>query len=128
MAEAKIERLLRRYLMLWAAGIVALAGFGMLDAAIYLALRPIVGPARSAAIVAGLCFLLAGLFVTIGSIAKPRSKLRKPADFPRAVSDKEESIEAEVAALLLPLVSAIVRSFRKSKADRREGRRTESFP
>jgi hypothetical protein len=131
-AQARLRILTRRTVLLTLAGLIALFGLFMANAAAFLGLEPLWGPVRAALTAASADFTLAIVMGTIALGITKSSDLNVALELRRTAID---SIEAELLgqlpwmfgsrsemgdtallALFVPLITAMVRGLRKSKS------------
>jgi hypothetical protein len=135
-AEARLRLMMRRSVLCAFAGLIAVFGLAMLNAAGFFALEPLWGPVWAAIAAALGDFVLAVAVVGIALAATPGAAVDTAVELRQAAID---SIEAEFSAmqepfawlsraarnpidtalpvLLVPLITAIVRGLRKNKPD-----------
>jgi hypothetical protein len=133
-AETRLRILLRRSLLFALGGLVAVFGLGMSNVAAYVFLTPLWGAIWAALATAIGDFVIAGLVIVIALSARPGAELAAAAELRDA---SVEGLEAELAplqerfawlsraardpldtmlpAILVPLITSIVRGLRKSK-------------
>jgi len=127
---------MRRYALFAFGAVVAALGVGMLNVAAFFGLEPHWGPMWAALAAAGGDILIAVLVIAIALAARSDSELEAALELRRAATDGMEAeigplqnrvvwlsrltrdpIETALPAVLVPLVTAIVRGLRKSKPD-----------
>ena len=135
--EARLRMLVRRVVLLALAGLIAMFGLCMLNAAAFLALEKLWGPIWAAIAAALGDFVLAAAVAGIAAALRPSAELNAATELRQAAID---GIEAEFAdlrdklpwrshrpfspldvalpAILIPLITAIIRGLRKTKPDR----------
>jgi hypothetical protein len=136
-AETRLRLALRRTVLYALAGLIAAIGLGMLDVAFFLLLRGYWGPVWAAFAVALGDFVIAGVVALIALMAPPGAAMTSAVELRDAAA---EGLEAELAplqerlgffsrvarepldtmlpAMLIPLITAIVRSLRRDNAAR----------
>jgi hypothetical protein len=133
-AETRLRILLRRSMLFAFAGLIAVFGLGMLNVAAYFALEPHLGAVRAALAAAGGDFVVVIAVILVVLTITPGPELTAATELRDASID---GLEAELAplqerfawltrvardpldtvfpAMLVPLITAIMRSLRKSK-------------
>ena len=133
-AETRLRVLLRRSILYALAGLIAVFGLGMLDVAAFLFLEAQWGPIWAALAAALGDFVIAAVIVGIALATRPGAEMTGALEL-RDIS--VEGLEAELAplqeqfawfsraardplnsmlpAILVPLITSVVRSLRKSK-------------
>jgi hypothetical protein len=137
--QIRLRTMTRRSMLYAFAGLIALFGLAMLNVAVFFALEPHLGAMWAAFVVAGGDFVLALLAVLIAAAAGPGPELNTALELRAAAI---EGLEAEFAALqeslgwfsqaarnplntalpalIIPLVTAIIRGLRKHKTESEE--------
>lgn len=138
-AEARLRILLRRFAGYVLAGLVAVLGLCMLNGAAFFGLKPVWGPMRAAVAVGLGDFLLAAAIIAVFALAGKRSpELVLALELRRTeisgmedelhglreqllwlLGGKQYAIDTTLAAILVPLVTAIARGLRKSKPEQK---------
>jgi hypothetical protein len=135
-AETRLRLAMRRSALLAVAGLIAAFGLAMLNVVVFLVLEAPLGPVWAALVTAGGDFVLALIIVAIAMTGRPGPDLHTALELRQAAID---GIEGELSALqdgfswlsraardpfdialpaiLVPLVTAIIRGLRKSKPD-----------
>jgi hypothetical protein len=135
-AEMRLRALTRRSTLFAIAGLIAVFGLAMVNVGAFFALEPHVGSTWAAFAVAGGDFVVAIIALLIAAGARPGPNLNSALELRQAAI---ENLEAEFAALqdslawfsraarnplntalpavIIPLVTAIIRSVRKNKAE-----------
>jgi hypothetical protein len=135
-AEARLRVTMRRSVLYALAGLIAVFGLGMLNVAAFFALAPYWGPTWAAFAAALGDFLLAVVMVAIALAARPASDLNTAVDLRQAAIDGLEAefsalqeplawltraarnpIDTALPAIIVPLVTAIIRGLRKNKGE-----------
>jgi hypothetical protein len=135
-ARMQLRAATRRCALFAFGAIVAALGVGMLNVAAFFGLEPYWGPMWAALGAAGGDILIAVFVIAIALAARSDSELEAALELRRAATDGIEAeigplqnrvvwlshltrdpIETALPAVLVPLVTAIVRGLRKSKPD-----------
>lgn len=135
-AEARLRVALRRSVLYALAGLIAAFGLGMLNVAAFFALQPRWGPEGAAVAAALGDFAVAIAVVGIALLASPGSDLTAATELRQTALDGMEAefstlqepfawlsraarnpIDTALPAILVPLVTAIVRGLRKNKIE-----------
>jgi hypothetical protein len=136
-ADARLRLLMRRALLLSFAGLIAVFGLGMLNAAAFLALESRWGPLWAAAAAALADFVLAIAIAAIALILRSSSKLNAAIELHQTALDGIEHELCDLQAMLpwrshramnpldialpdmlIPLATVIIRGLRKHRVDR----------
>ncbi len=134
-AEARLRVTMRRAVLLALAGLIAVFGLGMLNVAAFFAFEPRWGAVWAAVAAALGDFVLAVAVVAIALAAGPGSDLTTAVEIRQAALDgidaefsalqelfawlsraSRHPIDTALPALMIPLVTAIVRGLRKNRA------------
>lgn len=134
--EARLRITMRRSVLYALAGLIAVFGLGMLNVVAFFALEPHWGPAWAAFAAALGDFALSVVMVAIAVTARPASDLNTAIDLRQAAIDGLEGefsqlqeplawlsraarnpIDTALPAIVVPLITAIVRGLRKNKAE-----------
>lgn len=134
-AEARLRVTIRRAALLALAGLIAVFGLGMLNVAAFFAFESRWGPVWAAVAAALGDFVLAVAVVAIALAARPGADLTTAVELRQAAVDgidaefsalqepfawlsraSRHPIDTALPAVLIPLITAIVRGLRKSKA------------
>jgi hypothetical protein len=134
-AETRLRLVLRRALLFALAGLIAVIGLGMLNVAAFLLLRMYWGPVWAAFTVALGDFVIAALVALIALVSRPGAELASAVELRDAAVDGLEAelaplqerlgwfsrvardpLETMLPAILIPLITAIVRSLRRDKS------------
>jgi len=134
-AEMRLRLVIRRGVLCGLGAVFAALAVGMLNVAAYVGLQPLWGPMWAAIATALGDLALALVCVAVALAAKPGPELDTARELRRAALDGVEAevspalsrfgwlsrltrdpIEAALPALLMPLITAIIRGIRKSKA------------
>jgi hypothetical protein len=135
-AEARLRITLRRAVLYAVAGLIAVFGLAMLNAAAFFALEARWGPVWAAVAAALGDFALALVVTGIALLANPGAEMTHAVELRQTALDGMEAeisalqepfawlsraarnpIDTALPAILLPLVTAIVRGLRKHKTD-----------
>jgi hypothetical protein len=135
-AHARFGLTMRRSVLYALAGLIAVFGLGMLNVAAFFALQSAWGPVWAAFAAALGDFVVAGVVVAIALTAKPGQHLNAALEMRQAALDgidaefaalqepfawlsraAHNSIDAALPAILIPLVTAIVRGLRRKKKE-----------
>ncbi|MFZ3359826.1 MAG: phage holin family protein [Xanthobacteraceae bacterium] len=135
-AEARLRITLRRAVLYAVAGLIAVFGLAMLNAAAFFALEARWGPVWAAVAAALGDFALALVVTGIALAANPGAEMTHAVELRQTALDGMEAeisalqepfawlsraarnpIDTALPAILLPLVTAIVRGLRKHKTD-----------
>jgi len=134
--EARLRIFVRRTALLAFAGLIAVFGLLMLNATAFLALKTVWGPAWAAAAAAIGDFVIAAVIVAIALATRSSAELRNATDLRQAAIDGIENelsalrdqspwryaaagaLETGLPAVLVTLITAIVRGLRKNKQER----------
>jgi hypothetical protein len=135
-AQARFGLTMRRSVLYALAGLIAVFGLAMLNVAAFFAFQPSWGPVWAAVAAALGDFVVAAVVAVIASTAKPGPHLNAALEMRQSALDgidaeiealqhpfawlsgtARNSIDAALPALLIPLVTAIVRGMRRKKAE-----------
>ena len=135
-AEARLRVTMRRSMLYASAGLIAVFGLGMLNVATFFALESLWGPVWAAIAAALGDFVLAVVVVGIALAVRPGFDLNAAGELRQAAIDGIEGefatlqeqfawlsraarnpIDTALPAILVPLITAIVRGLRRNKPD-----------
>jgi hypothetical protein len=135
-AQARFGLTMRRSVLYALAGLIAVFGLGMLNVAAFFAFQPSWGPVWAAVAAAFGDFVVAAIVAAIALTAKPGPHLNAALEMRQSALDgidaeiatlqhpfawlsgtARNSIDAALPAILIPLVTAILRGLRKKKAE-----------
>ena len=135
-AEARVSFTVRRSVLYALAGLIAAFGLAMLNVAAFFAFAPGWGPVWAAVFVAAGDFVVAIVVAVIAVIAKPGAHLTQAIELRQSALDGIDAefaalqepfawlsraarnpIDTALPALMVPLVTAIVRGLRKGKVE-----------
>ena len=135
-AHARFGLTMRRSVLYALAGLIAVFGLGMLNVAAFFAFQSSWGPVWAAVAAALGDFVVAAIVATIALTAKPGPHLNAALEMRQSALDgidaeiaalqhplawlsgsARNSIDAALPAILMPLVTAIVRGLRRKKAE-----------
>jgi len=116
-AETKVRGLARRSGLMAGAGVIVLFGLAMLNVAGFFALEPSWGPAWAGLAVA-VADLIIALVIVLVALSSRQSVEVKAAETLRdsALEGLEADVRGLAAGAAVPLVAAIVRSWRRGKS------------
>lgn len=133
--EMRLRLMLRRSAFYALAALIAAFGIGMLNVAAYFALVPLWGSLWAALAAALGDFVLALLVVVIAAVSRPGAEMNTALELRQAAIDGIEAdlmplqqrlgwlgrasrdpVEAVLPAILVPVVTAIMRGLRKKKS------------
>jgi hypothetical protein len=135
-AQARFGLTMRRSVLYAMAGLIAVFGLGMLNVAAFFAFQSSWGPVWAAVAAALGDFVVAAIVTAIALTAKPGPHLNSALEMRQSALDgidaeiatlqhpfswlsrgAHNSIDAALPAILIPLVTAILRSLRRKKAE-----------
>ncbi|MGA8614942.1 MAG: hypothetical protein WB760_25360 [Xanthobacteraceae bacterium] len=135
-AQARFGLTMRRAVLYALAGLIAVFGLGMLNVAAFFAFQSSLGPVWAAVAAAFGDFVVAAIMVAIALTAKPGPHLNAALEMRQSVLDgidaeiatlqhpfawlsraAHDSFDAALPAILIPLVTAILRGLRRKKAE-----------
>lgn len=133
-AEARLRASMRRSVLYAFAGLIAVFGLGMLNVAAFFALEPHWGPLWAAVAAALGDFVLAAVVAGVAQAARPSPNMSTAVELRQAAIDGIEAelsalqepiawlsraarnpLDAALPAIMVPLITAIIRSLRKNK-------------
>ncbi len=131
--DARLRLLVRRFVLLGFAGLIAVFGLCMLNAAAFLALEALWGPIWAAVAAALADFAFAVAIAGIALALRSSSRLDTATELRQTAMDGLENelsdlswlsrrtmmtpLDVAVPAMILPLITVIIRGLRKKKPD-----------
>lgn len=135
-AEARLHVTLRRSVLYALAGLIAIFGLAMLNAAAFFALEARWGPVWAAVVAALGDFVVAIVVAAIALAVRPGSHVEAAIELRQSALDSLDAefsalqepfawlsraarnpVDAALPAIMVPLIAAIVRGLRKGKTD-----------